>query len=289
MDESYIIVREAVQLTDQILNWPVERLLPHSEEIRRLNSTFNELSRSLLPVGPILTSLPPTPIDDSMSYLLGRSEPYVGRISDGRPVAARNPQSRHVSAAQYEEMDDLSYWHALAAPHEFATWTSDGSIESQRPPPAVSSSRVQPATQLTDPAATATGGVSHSSAENSFQSGFEDLVSAGPGLLELSDVASLATNECTHESRIPQTECIQEINVQQENSRHRCFLHGCDGRAFANSENYRRHIRERTRSGQATCDYCFLPFTRKSNRDKHIVEGKCKALNAYNLHMPFGM
>ena len=58
-------------------------------------------------------------------------------------------------------------------------------------------------------------------------------------------------------------------------SRPRCFEHGCNGRAFANSENYKRHLRERSRSGKVECSLCYKDFTRKSNMEKHISDGKC--------------
>lgn len=62
--------------------------------------------------------------------------------------------------------------------------------------------------------------------------------------------------------------------------RPRCFDHGCDGRTFSCAENYRRHIREQSRSSRVSCPYCSLPFSRKSNRDTHVSNGRCKALAA---------
>jgi hypothetical protein len=60
--------------------------------------------------------------------------------------------------------------------------------------------------------------------------------------------------------------------------RPRCYEHGCDGRTFSCWENYRRHIREKTRSSAVMCTICGLSFSRKSNRDKHILDGRCKVL-----------
>lgn len=57
-----------------------------------------------------------------------------------------------------------------------------------------------------------------------------------------------------------------------------CYDHGCNGRAFSCLENFRRHIREQSGSGRVACAFCLKLFTRKSNRSKHIREGKCKAL-----------
>ena len=60
----------------------------------------------------------------------------------------------------------------------------------------------------------------------------------------------------------------------------RCFDHGCDGRTFSCPENYRRHVREQSQSSRVSCPYCSLSFSRKSNRDTHISNGRCKALTA---------
>lgn len=62
--------------------------------------------------------------------------------------------------------------------------------------------------------------------------------------------------------------------------RPRCFDHGCDGRTFSCAENYRRHIREQNQSSRVSCPYCSLSFSRKSNRDTHVSNGRCKALAA---------
>lgn len=56
----------------------------------------------------------------------------------------------------------------------------------------------------------------------------------------------------------------------------RCYDHGCDGRTFASQANYRRHIREKDEKRNVQCSFCFVWFTRKSNRDNHVRMGKCK-------------
>jgi hypothetical protein len=60
--------------------------------------------------------------------------------------------------------------------------------------------------------------------------------------------------------------------------RPRCFEHGCEGRTFSCRENYRRHLREKNGSSLVVCTICGLFFSRKSNRDKHVLDGKCKIL-----------
>jgi hypothetical protein len=63
---------------------------------------------------------------------------------------------------------------------------------------------------------------------------------------------------------------------------YRCYQHGCEGRQFSSAENYRRHIRERNQSNRTTCPFCAAVFTRKSNRDTHVREGRCKAFNRWS-------
>jgi len=60
---------------------------------------------------------------------------------------------------------------------------------------------------------------------------------------------------------------------------YRCYKHGCGGRRFSSSENYRRHMRERSRSDATTCPFCSTLFTRKSNRDNHVRKRRCKGWN----------
>ena len=73
-----------------------------------------------------------------------------------------------------------------------------------------------------------------------------------------------------------------DCNTANSNTdkRPRCFDHGCDGRTFSCAENYRRHIREQSRSSRVSCPYCSLSFSRRSNRDMHVSYGRCKALAA---------
>ncbi|KAH8625191.1 hypothetical protein IG631_20656 [Alternaria alternata] len=60
---------------------------------------------------------------------------------------------------------------------------------------------------------------------------------------------------------------------------YRCYQHGCGGRRFSSSENYRRHMRERSRSDATICPFCSTLFTRKSNRDNHVRKRRCKGWN----------
>ena len=76
----------------------------------------------------------------------------------------------------------------------------------------------------------------------------------------------------------PTTKSSSSANNKAAKARPRCFEHGCNGRTFSCRENYRRHLREKNRAGSVVCDMCGTPFSRKSNRDKHILEGKCKSL-----------
>lgn len=62
---------------------------------------------------------------------------------------------------------------------------------------------------------------------------------------------------------------------------YRCYQHGCEGRRFSSSENYRRHIRERSRLDRTTCPFCAAVFTRKSNKDTHVRKGRCKGFNTW--------
>jgi hypothetical protein len=57
---------------------------------------------------------------------------------------------------------------------------------------------------------------------------------------------------------------------------YRCYQHGCEGRRFSSSENYRRHIRERNKLDRTTCPFCAAVFTRKSNKNTHLRKGRCK-------------
>lgn len=62
--------------------------------------------------------------------------------------------------------------------------------------------------------------------------------------------------------------------------RPRCFDHGCGGRCFSSIDNYRRHLREKSGVWRARCCFCMTEFSRRSNRDKHMTDGRCKGLLA---------
>jgi hypothetical protein len=73
----------------------------------------------------------------------------------------------------------------------------------------------------------------------------------------------------------------QEMGVPLvEQSYLRCYEHGCEGRTFTRIENYKRHLREMNGIGTVSCPFCYKSFTRKSNMDKHILEGKCGVIKA---------
>lgn len=80
---------------------------------------------------------------------------------------------------------------------------------------------------------------------------------------------------CLHDAGVYQSGASQ-LNSAAADGRLRCYDHGCDGRTFSSPENFRRHIREKQRSIVAICIFCQASFTRKSNRDKHLSNGKCK-------------
>jgi hypothetical protein len=64
--------------------------------------------------------------------------------------------------------------------------------------------------------------------------------------------------------------------------RPRCYEHGCEGRAFSCIENYRRHLKEKSGLSTVVCLFCNRQFTRKSNMEKHIVEGKCNVVKSFD-------
>lgn len=98
-----------------------------------------------------------------------------------------------------------------------------------------------------------------------------------------------------HEYTCPRIE--QPSQHSSANSSHdakdrpRCFDHGCDGRAFSCPENYRRHIREQSGTSNVECTFCYISFSRKSNRDTHLSSGRCKVMRQCSgsyLRDPFG-
>ncbi|KAJ3490698.1 hypothetical protein NLG97_g5733 [Lecanicillium saksenae] len=82
------------------------------------------------------------------------------------------------------------------------------------------------------------------------------------------------------ENTTPSTSSAAAAAAASSDGRLRCFDHGCGGRTFSSPENYRRHVRERERPVDAVCMFCLAFFTRKSNRDQHILSGKCKMSNS---------
>jgi hypothetical protein len=84
-----------------------------------------------------------------------------------------------------------------------------------------------------------------------------------PGVIEICAPSSISVNK----------------SKTNTNGDYQCYQHGCEGRRFSSSENYRRHVRERNKSDITTCPFCAVIFTRKSNQDTHVRKGRCKGLN----------
>lgn len=84
----------------------------------------------------------------------------------------------------------------------------------------------------------------------------------------------------SHSYTVTETSRPASLSVTQpaanRSDGYRCYKHGCGGRRFSSSENYRRHMRERSRSDATTCPFCSTLFTRKSNRDNHVRKRRCK-------------
>lgn len=56
-----------------------------------------------------------------------------------------------------------------------------------------------------------------------------------------------------------------------------CWDHGCRGREFSCSSNYRRHCREKSDfCEKAACPFCRHRFSRALARDVHLRKGRCK-------------
>ena len=96
------------------------------------------------------------------------------------------------------------------------------------------------------------------------------------GYLDHGFVQSAASFPSSHGLATYQPPAPVNQNQSRSKDRPRCFEHGCEGRAFSCRENYRRHLREKNGSSSVVCTICGLSFSRKSNRDKHILDGKCK-------------
>jgi uncharacterized C2H2 Zn-finger protein len=82
----------------------------------------------------------------------------------------------------------------------------------------------------------------------------------------------------SNDSRPTQMNTNTTIEPQQSTKdlqRVQCFEHGCNGQIFSSRENYLRHVREKSGKGAAQCLMCGMIFTRRSNRDSHVLQGKC--------------
>lgn len=95
------------------------------------------------------------------------------------------------------------------------------------------------------------------------QNGYIYVVTAYPATVRNDATASRQP----HASRPPPPQKPEKV--------YQCFDHGCDGRSFSNVENFKRHLKEKSGSSTVVCNLCGKAFTRKSNMEKHVVEGKC--------------
>jgi uncharacterized C2H2 Zn-finger protein len=89
-----------------------------------------------------------------------------------------------------------------------------------------------------------------------------------PWLLSSNDSRPTMTNMNTTTEPEQSTKDLQRVQ---------CFEHGCNGLVFSSRENYLRHVREKSGKGTARCLICGMVFTRRSNRDNHVLQGKCPA------------
>jgi hypothetical protein len=94
-----------------------------------------------------------------------------------------------------------------------------------------------------------------------------------------SSTSSLYTPLSRAASQESSSSSIDELNSYSNDTRPRCYDHGCGGKVFSCAENYRRHMRERDRSSTTQCPHCSISFSRKSNRDTHIAKGRCRGLS----------
>ncbi|KAL9104254.1 MAG: hypothetical protein Q9163_000802, partial [Psora crenata] len=63
----------------------------------------------------------------------------------------------------------------------------------------------------------------------------------------------------------------------EEPKKAQCWDHGCNGRTFSTFSNLLRHQREKSgTSSKAVCERCGAAFTRKTARDGHFFNDKCK-------------
>ena len=58
-----------------------------------------------------------------------------------------------------------------------------------------------------------------------------------------------------------------------------CWQHGCRGRSFSSYSNYRRHVKEKEAIVEkAVCSRCGQQFVRKSVRNIHYTQRRCKMI-----------
>lgn len=73
----------------------------------------------------------------------------------------------------------------------------------------------------------------------------------------------------TDQPRRHQDQTGNELTARQ------CFDHGCNGKIFSCRENYMRHVREKSGRHSVSCRFCGCEFSRRSNLEKHVSEGRC--------------
>ncbi|CZT19090.1 uncharacterized protein RCC_04936 [Ramularia collo-cygni] len=81
--------------------------------------------------------------------------------------------------------------------------------------------------------------------------------------------------------RHPSKSLSDRSEDSSQDSRPRCFEHGCNGRSFSNMDNYKRHMREQRSQTSIQCPFCNKEFSRKSNMDTHVAKKRCKVVNTW--------
>lgn len=81
--------------------------------------------------------------------------------------------------------------------------------------------------------------------------------------------------------RRPARSLSDTSETSNQDSRPRCFEHGCNGRTFSNMDNYKRHLREQRSQTSIQCPFCGKEFSRKSNMDTHVAKKRCKVVNTW--------
>lgn len=88
----------------------------------------------------------------------------------------------------------------------------------------------------------------------------------------------LSAQEVTQMGDILSSAACEDMSMFN-NRQFYCWLHGCNGRAFTNISNYRRHCRERSHDHtKPTCPRCGKQFLREAARDSHFYNRRCKVL-----------